>query len=170
MKLREMTQSRLKHLLDLDEDTGVFYWKNPRSNHVRTGQVAGHIHKEHGYCKIKLDGKLHYGHRLVWLWVTGNFPENEIDHRNGDRADNRFENLRSANHAQNSQNLKRHSNNTSGFTGVYWDPFNEKWRAEIKVLGRKHRLGRFVDVADAHRAYLMAKAKLHTFQPTPRSG
>jgi hypothetical protein len=94
--------------------------------------------------------------------MTGEWPSGDIDHINGQRADNRFSNLRSITHAQNGQHRKGpQANNKSGFLGVYKK--RNKWRAEIMVDGIKYALGLHADPHLAKAAHDVAKRTLHTF-------
>jgi hypothetical protein len=116
---RELTRERLKEVLDYSKETGVFVWIKkpyPHANSVKVGQPAGTI--QHGYTVIKIDNIPYKAHRLAWLYAFGVFPTEEIDHKNGNRSDNRFLNLREVSHAVNSRNQKKRSTNTSGFTGM----------------------------------------------------
>ena len=116
----ELNQSRLKELLAYDPDTGVFTRLVKSNRNVRIGAVAGTCDSK-GYGQISVDGKLYRAHRLAWLWMTGAWPVAQLDHRNGVRHDNRWENLREATNGENNQNAAIRSNNTSGFMGVCWD-------------------------------------------------
>lgn len=109
---------------------------------------------------IGIDGQLYLGHRLVWLITTGAWPKDEIDHIDGDRRNNRAANLRDVSMAGNAQNRNR-PQGKNPYLGVSWDCETKKWRAGIRLNGRRMHLGRFDDPAEAHRAYLAAKAKLH---------
>src|SRR5690606_167269 len=93
--------------------------------------------------------KLHQAHRLAFLYMTGEMPEKVVDHINGDRSDNRWENLRCANQSQNMANVGIRSANTSGTPGVVWDKERQKWRAQLRVNGKKKNLGRFDSIEDA---------------------
>jgi hypothetical protein len=84
-----------------------------------------------------------------------------VDHVNGDGLDNRRANLRAATSAQNAQNRRRRSDNTSGYKGVSWHRSSERWSAYITADGRRHHLGRFDDPTDAARAYDTAARELH---------
>lgn len=77
----------------------------------------------------------------------------ETDHINGDRLDNRKENLRICTRVQNFQNMKMHIDNTSGFKGVSWDSEREKWISQIFTGGHTKFLGRFEDSEKAARVY-----------------
>lgn len=163
-----ITQSRLKELLHYEPDTGVFTWLVRTSDSVRIGDLAGGCHGNR-YRRIRIDGKLYLAHRLAWLYMTGAWPDNQIDHVNGVRDDNRIANLREATNAENQQNRAKDVRNTSGFPGVSWCRRDSKWRGLIKFEGRQKYLGVFDSPADAHAAYLKAKAERHTFNPAVRS-
>lgn len=167
MANKTLTQSRLKELLHYDPDTGVFTWRTNRS-HIRIGDMAGAAHNR-GYWQIQVDGRIYLAHRLAWMYVHGAFPIAGTDHINGVRHDNRIANLREATQAENHQNRSKQSNNNSGFIGVYWDSKRDKWCADIQAGKKRIRLGRFDAPESAHAAYLTAKAKLHTFNPTVRA-
>lgn len=158
----EITQSRLMCLLNYDEKTGVFRWKISPSNRAAVGSVAGSLHNR-GYRQINIDGTPRLAHRLAWLYVYGEFPEDQIDHVNGVRTDNRIANLRKATNAQNNQNQRSaHARNTSGKLGVSIFR-NNKFLAQIGFNGKSHYLGYYDSAEDAHEAYVKAKRKLHEF-------
>lgn len=156
----QLTQSRLKELLDYDPETGVFTRRTMRGGYP-AGTRAGTRHNA-GYWQIVVDRKFHLGHRLAFLWMTGAWPEHEVDHINGDRSDDRWVNLREQTHQQNIHNmgaLPRH--NTSGFLGVDWVKKVGAWRANITVNRKLKFLGHFPTPELAHAAYLKAKDELH---------
>ena len=155
-KTMSLTQERLMQVLSYAPLTGVFSRVRPGKKNV------GNINGE-GYWTIKIDGVQHQMHRLAFLYMTGKFPDNDVDHRNRCRIDNRWANLREATNAENHQNRNRQANNSSGFSGVSWDGKSKKWRARIKLRGRRYNLGVFLNVADAAAAYIAAKARLHPF-------
>lgn len=105
-------------------------------------------------------------HRAAWLLKTGVWPDFEVDHKDGDRANNRWKNIRAATHGQNRQNLKKvtAAGNLRGTTRYY-----NKWKAQIKTENKHHYLGLFATEAEAHAAYCTAKAKLHEFNPEQRT-
>ena len=163
---KELSQSRLRSLLHYDPSTGVFTWKVAPTKSVKPGSVAGSKHGD-GYIQMKVATKSCMAHRLAWFYIYGVWPREQIDHINGDRADNRLCNLREATNAENSQNIKARTNNTTGYLGVTL--YKSKYKAQIKVEGTNVHLGYYATPEQAHQAYLAAKAKLHKFQPTPRA-
>lgn len=160
MAAANLTAERLRELLHYDPETGVFTNRTNRQR-ARAGTVAGAI-VSNGYRGITLEYYPFMAHRLVWLYVYGRWPAGTIDHINGDRADNRLENLRDVSHAENMQNLRGPvSRNKSGFLGVSQLRRNGKWAAFIKLNGKSRNLGSYDTPEDASRAYLIAKRRLH---------
>lgn len=155
-----LTQERLKELVSYCPATGVFTW-HARKRGVTVGRIAGAVGR-YGYWFIVLDGKRYAAHRLVWLYIRGEWPVDCIDHINRIRTDNRLANIRAATRAQNMQNLGVDYKNKSGFRGVSFDIANNKWRASISVDGKTKNLGRFTDKKLAVLAYRAAAAKYHT--------
>ncbi|HAS0888998.1 TPA: HNH endonuclease, partial [Enterobacter cloacae subsp. cloacae] len=98
-----LTQNRLKEVLRYDPLTGVFYWLNPTAYCMHPGDVAGFVDYT-GYAYIKVDRVKYSAHRLAWLYVHGSMPEEQIDHVNNNRSDNRISNLRLASRSQNMMN------------------------------------------------------------------
>lgn len=159
MSKHSLTQERLHHLLNYDPESGLFSWKNPQARSVKVGQAAGGDNGV-GYLRIKIDRKNYRAHRLAWLYMTGEFPENEVDHINRIKTDNRWTNLRAATHQQNQMN-KFQANNTSSRKGVTWHKRTGKWRAGISVNGKDYYLGLYNDIEDAAVAYSTIAKILH---------
>lgn len=159
-----LTQEKLKSILSYYPETGEFIWLKKLSIRVVVGSNAGYV-SDAGYILIGIEGTEYRAHRLAWLYMTGAWPIEQIDHRNRIRDDNRWKNLREATSGENKQNLGTRSNNTSGCTGVSWEKRTKKWAGYINVDGRRFNLGRFSDVEEARDAYLRAKAQLHVFNP-----
>ena len=159
----ELTAERLREVLHYNPVTGVFTWRVSRSN-VHAGDEAG-SDDGNGYVQIRLFRATYRAHRLAWLYVYGTWPEGMVDHENRNKSDNRIDNLRLADDSQNAQNTPTRSNNRSGYRGVYWHARAKKWAAEINAYGCQKYLGLFGTPEDAHTAYLMAAAGLHTHNP-----
>jgi len=153
-----ITQSELKKFLEYHLDTGDFTWKVSRGN-VKAGKVAGFT-EVNGYLIIRINNNNYYAHRLVWLFITGNFPS-VIDHINGVRNDNRLSNLRECTDQQNQWNHKNYSTNTSGIKGVSWNTRMQKWKVAIRTeIGIIH-LGYFKSLDDAKLVIIEARNKYH---------
>lgn len=132
---------RLRAALNYDPATGVF---TRRICTYRRGVIP-------------LFGERHYAHRLAWLYMTGEWPSQQIDHINGIRGDNRWENLRDVAPQVNSQNLHRARRGTAtGVLGVTTDP-SGKFKAQIREGGKNRHIGLFDDVAEAGAAYQAAR-------------
>lgn len=164
---KPLTRDRLKSLFSYDHETGAFSRLSSVGGST-TGTVAGGVNKTHKYRFLRVDGVRYPEHRLAWLYMTGSMPPDQIDHKDGNRANNRFSNLRLATYFQNSQNRPVKSSNSSGYRGVTWHKNNQMYHARIMVNGRSHSLGYFHSPEEAHDAYLDAKRRLHRFQPVPR--
>lgn len=151
LEIDMITQERLKELLNYDLETGLFTWLQvkPRlRSRVAVGSLAGSINST-GYPCITLDTKKYYAHRLAFLYVTGEFPVNDVDHQDHNRANNQWDNLRVATRSENQRNQTMGKDNKSGFTGVCRHKACEKWVATIHVSGKLKYLGIFKDINDA---------------------
>ena len=126
-----ITQSQLKELLHYDPETGVFTRLKSTTSNARICDIAGYK-KQDGYLLIGINIKQYFAHRLAFLYMTGKFPQKQIDHINTIRDDNRWSNLREANNQQNSYNQTKYKNNKSGFKGVCWHKNKKKWQARSK--------------------------------------
>ena len=167
MSAEELTADEVRALLDYAPHTGVFSWARSRVG-CRKGGRAGWVGKK-GYRFIGLRWHKHVAeHRLAWLHVYGEWPDGCLDHINGVVDDNRIENLREASVAENGQNMRKRSDNTSGYIGVKWHAKGQLWQARITVNGKEISLGYRKAPEEAYQLYLAGKAKYHTFQPTPR--
>ncbi len=157
--------AKLKGLLKYDPETGAFTWlvkRKSRAGYVLPGSVAGSVHKRTGYREIGIEGKLYLAHRLAWLYVHGEWPDNLIDHKDGERDNNKLSNLRQADRSINGQNMRGpRKDGTSGYLGVTWSKQRKKWAAQISVDGKHCHLGLHESPEIASNAYLSAKRNLH---------
>lgn len=147
-----LTARRLRSLLDYDPITGMFTWRVSPAPRVKAGSVAGSLNNK-GRRMIQIDRKLYVAARLVWLHVYGHMPDEEIDHKNRIRSDDRLDNLRPATTRQNCVNRSRRKDNTSGHRGVTWNTGCQKWIARIVISGTRKHLGVFDHFDDAVAAY-----------------
>ena len=152
MNLRTLSQSDVKAKLNYDELTGIFTWINSENPKIKNGDVAGSVNRN-GYCYIGLYGEVYRAHRLAWLYITGKNPTAQIDHINGNKADNRFENLREASNLKNTRNRNLNSNNKSGYRGVSWASHANKWVAHAMSKGKRKKLGYFDTALQASKAF-----------------
>lgn len=156
-----VTWARLNELLTYDPVTGLFKWRVTRGS-VKAGKSAGSP-QGLGYLQIRIDRKLYLSHRLAWLYMTGEYPELEIDHMNSNRSDNRFENLRHVDPSTNMENERRaRAGRVYGSTlGAFYRKDTGRWFSKITVKRKVIDLGYFPDEASAHAAYIEAKRRLH---------
>lgn len=161
-----ITQNELKSLLVYDPDTGVFQWCKTYSPHAIEGSAAGFISRE-GYHIVKLRSKQYKAPRLAWLYVTGHWPLQDVDHINRVRGDNRFTNLRLATRAENCQNQPLRKTNTSGATGVSYHKASRKWAAFINVAGQTQHLGLYVTLSAAVEARKKAELENYPYANNP---
>lgn len=155
-----LTATRLRELLCYDPNTGIFTRRSLRGGQP-AGSVVGTPHGN-GYLSARIEGRTRFLHRMAWLYMTGTYPMADVDHRNGDRTDNRWSNLRVGTRGQNMQNQRKaRSNNQLGVLGV--SPQKGMFKAQIQVGGRNRYIGRYHTVEEAHAAYIAAKRRLHPF-------
>ena len=155
MARNDLTAQRLRELFEYNPETGLFRCLYKRKK--------GRALKEYSpnYRVMRVDGVTHTAHRLAWLYVNGRWPEDNIDHIDGNRLNNRMQNLRDVTSAVNTQNVKRApiSNKSCGLLGVTKD--KKKWSASIATNGKRILLGTFETAEIAHQAYLEAKRQMH---------
>ncbi len=152
-----LTAAEARNLWDYDPETGDLMW-NVTTGHQTKGSMAG-TETTRSYIAVQYKRIIYRKSRLVWLIVTGSWPEEEIDHINGNRADDRFSNLRECSRSQNQCNRSMHKTNKLGIKGVH--KFGNNYRAQIKHLGVRFDLGMFNTIQAAKDAYDEAAARLH---------
>lgn len=163
MRAKEIALSHdyLTEVLDYNAETGKFVWKKPASHQMHPGDEAG-TQNASGYVFICVGGVRYKAHRLAWFYHYGEWPSDEtpqIDHINGNRADNRIANLRLVTDEQNSRNQKVRSTNTSGRTGIQFHKPRGKWMAVIRNNGKYECLGYYAKFEDAVKAREAAEIK-----------
>lgn len=148
-----MDQALLKKHLRYDPLTGAFRWNVGTHKH----RIAGTTSSK-GYIKIVVQGKEYQAHRLAVLYMTGVLPLQDVDHKNCNRADNRWINLRVVSRQINAHNrASANKNNQSGWAGVHCLR-SRKWVAQITCPNKnKKHLGVFGSPEEAHLVYLLAK-------------
>ena len=140
-----LTHKRCKELFNYHN--GQLYWATNWYDR-RIGDVAGWC-GVNGYRYVSVDGKSYLLHRVIWLWNYGYFPENDIDHINRDKEDNRIENLREVSRQCNCRNSGDRCDNVSGVKGVSWKKELNKWCVRINVNNKNSYLGVFENFDEA---------------------
>ncbi len=154
-----LSQERLKQVFDYDPHKGTFTRKMKQTGVLR-GAISG-CRTAEGYLVTSVDEKSYKCHRLAWLYMTGQWPIGQIDHINGVKDDNRFENLRDVPQRTNIQNQRKaqRSNKSTGVLGTY--KTGNKFAARVTHEGKKIYLGVYATIDEAQAAYLGAKRLLH---------
>lgn len=142
--VKEVNQDVLQKLYNYDPLTGRVTYKF-RSQYTNVGDRAETLHSG-GYYVIKIAGKQHLAHRLIYLYMTGT-SLNMLDHVNHVRTDNRWENLRAANATVNQRNTSVSKNSTTKILGV--SRHRKGYRAYIWVDGRQKHLGCYASLEEA---------------------
>jgi len=154
---QELTQKKLKELMDYDPDTGIFTRKLGM-NKVGSIRIDGRL-------QICVNYKMYLAHRLAWLYVYGELPIDQIDHINCNPLDNSIKNLRLASGFQNMQNIQKAfiTNKTAGLLGASFHKAMGKYRSRICLNNKTKVIGYYDTAEDAHNAYVLEKRKIHDF-------
>lgn len=155
---RSPSLERVRQLLVYEPDTGVWFWLQKPGGKPGKVYVAGR-RDTGGYRQITIDGAVYQGHRLAFLWMTGAIPDLEIDHIDGDRANDRWSNLRVVTHQQNSTN-SRPKRAERKCKGAHFHKRDGYWFAAISIHGKQKWLGRFPSEEAAAAAYDKAAVEL----------
>ena len=155
-----LTHARLLEVVHYDPLTGRFTWLISNSIRVKVGSEAGAGRDPRGYRRIQIDKHRHPAHVLAWFYMTAQWPADEIDHKNTNTGDNRFENLRPATRKQNNENKRQYRRSTPGTRGIY--PEGRKWRASIRHDNRQIYLGSFATLEEAQAVRRAAEDRLFT--------
>lgn len=151
-----ITQEQASALLSYDPLTGHFCWLVDNRGR-KAGDIAG-ARNSKGYIEICLLGKRYLAHRLAFLMQQGLHPV-EVDHIDGCRDNNCWENLRNVTPLENARNQKLSSNNRSGMYGVIFCKKTGDWLVHIQVNGKTIRVGRYQHKFFAKQARKAAEIK-----------
>lgn len=160
MAKTDLTAQRLRELVHYDPETGVFTGLKKKTGRPSKAGIFGTIDPG-GYHRVCIDCKKYWAHRVAFLYMTGEWPANDVDHIDGNPANNRWENLRDVPTATNVQNVKRASKKSS--TGVLGIEATRSgtFQARIGAGNNRISLGTYKTKEEAHAAYLVAKRRLH---------
>lgn len=143
----------------LEYRDGQLFWKVDRGGGVKSGSRAGRKNNR-GYIDVRVFGKRHLLHRVVWYLHYGCWPD-RIDHINGNKEDNRIENLRECTQQQNCFNRAVKKENSCGFKGVSWCKTNKRWAAQVGANEKRKHLGLYDCPADAATVYNFVADQYH---------
>jgi hypothetical protein len=153
-----MEQQKIREYFDYSD--GVLYWKTKTAHCVKIGQPAGTLDKRTGYHRVRVDSKFQKTHRVIFLYHHGYLPD-FVDHIDGNKTNNKIENLRGATFSQNCMNQKISTRNTSGTKGVMWHKRDKKWFVQLRVNSKCHSFGYYEDKELAELVAIEATNKLH---------
>ena len=169
LKEKDFSIEFLRECFYVEFKEGVLIWKSRPESHFVSynamsafngknfGRIVGSL-SGHRYIVVRLSlpaggQAVLYAHRIIWALHTGAWPSNLIDHEDGNRSSNGIDNLRSATKSQNVANAGPRANNKCGAKGVYLVKSTGRYAAEIKVNGKRTRLGTFDTIQQASEAY-----------------
>lgn len=159
-----MTQEFIKQFLHYDPETGEWTWIKSVNSRVEAGDAAGTI-SVHGYRIITLFTGKYRAARLAFLYMTGVWPTQEVDHIDRCKLNDRWENLRDVSRSENQINRDMQFNNTSGAVGVYWRSEKNKWCAQVKRDNEVQHIGYYETIEEAvaaREAYLASLSQERT--------
>lgn len=163
-KLNKLIRSRFYY----EPDTGILYFRervfknpSPRNKQWNTrfaGKEAGFLNTN-GYLRVSLEGKQYYIHQIAFMIMKDYIPE-EVDHKDLNKQNNKWSNLREATRAKNLQNNFKRKNNKTKLKGVSWSKSNNCWRMDITYNKQKF-YSYHPTKQKAYQAYCEMSAKLH---------
>lgn len=151
---RTVTFEDVKGAFKYNPEDGVFsFIEEERNSRIRL--------TVEGYVSCSFMGSSHFVHRLIWLYMTGAYPKKMIDHIDGNRSNNKWDNLREADSHQNGCNCVITKSNATGYKNVMRDKNSGLYKSHIMVHGKQHHLGYFDNPVDAYEAFVKASKDLH---------
>lgn len=153
-----LTAARLREVLHYDPATGLWRWLVTLSNRAIAGNVAGSLRND-GYWRIRVDGRLYGAHRLAVLYMTGEWPEADVDHEDRNRANNRWLNIRPGTRSQNLANVRVKAISSTGVKGVRPNPCSKTKPFRAGIQGR--HIGCFATAEEAGAAYFAEAQKIY---------
>ena len=163
----------LRQLLRYEPETGKLFWRKRSADLFQNKKICNTWNSKFanapaftskilgGYLIGSIHNKKYYAHRVIWAIQTGAWPKNHIDHKDGNRANNKFENIRDVTRGQNNSNKFSQKNSSSKYLGVSWRKRSKKWRVNVTKNGTTKYIGLFSDEIEAAKAYDHAAAQVH---------
>jgi len=155
-----VTRARLKQVLYYHPESGDWIWRERMGVRGVPGTQAG-TRSVGGYWIVVVDGYGYQAGRLAWFYMKGRWPRNTIDHKDQNKLNNAWSNLREATLNQQQHNRVVRKDSKTGVKGVMWSPLRNKYKAVIGLHSTKKCLGFYDTTQEAHAAYLKAAAILH---------
>lgn len=163
-KRRKLTQEESHEWFDYNKISGDLVWRKSPSTKIKVGNIAGYLlrssNKKTSYRLVQFRGDIYLVHRLIFFYMTGRWPHDQIDHIDGNGLNNSWVNIREGSTSQNRANCRVQKNNKLGVKGVH-QLRGGKYQAQIKKNGKKMSLGRYDILEDAALAYQRAAKKYH---------
>jgi len=163
-----LSPALVREFLNYDAEKGTLTWKKRDRKHFKSDVSFAAFNSRYSGLELSvsdktnqayLSGRSYLVHRVIWCHVYGEWPEKNlvIDHINGDKKDNRIQNLRLVTPSENNKNSSRPKSNTSGVIGVYKK--GSKWVAQIQENYKTITVGSFDNFEDAIAARREAELK-----------
>lgn len=158
--VKPLSQERVQELLIYNPATGSLAWKLSPGNRIKPGQKAGCV-KSNGYRVVAIDKRIYYSSKLIWLYMTGEWPSMTIDHIDRNRSNEKWNNLRHISRAHNATNKSLYANNRTGVNGISRDKKSGQFDSRLTLDGKTIYLGRYPTVHGA--AFARARAELDLY-------
>ena len=156
-----ITQERLRELFEYRDDGNLIRKVSVGGTRARKGDVVN-TSSSSGYYIVGIDKKKYLIHRLIFLYHRGYLTKGLLlDHIDGNKTNNRIENLREVTKSQNAHNSKLRVDNTSGVKGVAWDELTQKWCSRIKLNRKTYYFGFYDTIEEAKAAAIAGRNELH---------
>ena len=153
-----MEVNRVRECFDYKD--GALYWKVKKARRTKIGQRAGSFDEKTGYYRVHIDSKMQKLHRVIFLYHHGYLP-NYVDHIDGNKTNNKIENLRESTFSENCMNQKVSTRNTSGTKGVMWHKRDKRWFVQLRINSKCHSFGYYEDKELAELVAMEATNKFH---------
>ena len=150
-----LNQDELKHQLKYIKTSGKFIWISDKHNQTQIINTEAGTLMNHGYVRIVINGKGYLAHRLAWLYVIGDWPTYRIDHKDLNKSNNSWNNLKEVTNRINNQNKSMHRIGNK-LVGACWDKERHKWYPAFWLEGRPLDLGRYESAEVSHVIYKKA--------------